>query len=131
MVCNSFFNLPLNKFNYNSPKKENVMFGMFGKSENEAEICQDINKKIIETQEAFRVSRNIYDTFGLPDGDYYVALKTFGDFVEMWDISNYTIRHSKLQLKLVRSQLNLLHKGRMVIVSNLIEKYGRPNELNS
>lgn len=107
------------------------MFGMFGKSENEAEICQDINKKITETQEAFRVSRNIYDTFGLPDGDYYVALKTFGDFVEMWDISNYTIRHSKLQLKLVRSQLNLLHKGRMVIVSNLIEKYGRPNELNS
>jgi len=107
------------------------MFGMFGKSENEAEICQDINKKIAETEEAFRISRNIYDIFGLPDGDYYVALKNFGDFVQMWEIRNSTIRQSKLQLKLVRSQLNLLHKGRMFIASNLIEKYGHPNELNN
>ena len=106
------------------------MFGIFGKSESEVEICQDINKKIEETKEAFRISRDIYDSFGLPDGDYYVALKNFGDFVQMWDGSNSSVRNSKLQLKLIRTQLGLVHKGRILIASNLINKYGHPDMLN-
>jgi hypothetical protein len=108
-------------------QKGSDMFGMFGKSENEAEICRDIGRKIVETEEAFRVSRNIYDNFKLPDGDYYVSLKSFSDFVQMWEVSNSVLRHSKLQLKLIRAQLDLLHNARMTIAYNLVKKYGHPD----
>lgn len=102
------------------------MLGIFGKPEGEAEIRSDIDKKIAETEEAFRVARVIYDRFGLPDGDYYTSFENFCGFTEIWNSQGRI--QGKLQLKLIRMQLNIIHKQRMIIVSNLIKQYGRPNE---
>ena len=107
------------------------MFGIFGKSENEADICRDISEKIAETEEAFRVARSIYDTFGLPDGDYYTAYQSFSNFVDMWVMNHFGKRNSKLQLSLIRKSLNVMHKQRMFITSNLTKQYGNPDDSNS
>lgn len=104
------------------------MFGLFGKSEDESEIRREIDKKIAETEEAYRVARSIYDTFGLPDGDYYTAYESFSNFVEMWVMNDFGRRNSKLQLKLIRKSLNAIHTQRMFIASNLTKQYGYPNK---
>jgi hypothetical protein len=115
----------------NCNKKESSMFGLFGKSENETEIRHEIDKKIAETKEAFQVSRSIYDTFGLPDGDYYTAFEGFSEFVDMWVMNGFGQRNSKLQLKLIRKSLNTLHKQRTLIASNLTKQYGYPDKSKS
>ena len=102
------------------------MFGIFGKSEDEAEIRFDIEKKIEETEEAFRVSRAIYDKFELYDGDYYTAREAFNKFTSTWNWQSQNL--GKIQLKLIRAKLSLIHKSRLFIASNLINQYGRPDE---
>jgi hypothetical protein len=103
------------------------MFGIFGPSETESEIRSEITKKIDETERAFRVARAIYDHHGLPDGDYHTAYEEFCNFRLMW---KGTYGGSKLQLKLIRSSLNKLHKLRMLTASNLAQKYGNPDISN-
>lgn len=104
------------------------MFGLFGNSESEADICRDIRKKIVETEKAFNVARTIYDRFGLPDGDYYTAYEGFSNFVEMWSLGGSGAGNSKLQLKIIRGKLNLIHGARMLIASNLKKKFDDPDE---
>lgn len=100
------------------------MFGIFGTSETESDIRSEITKKIEEIEKAFRVTRAVYDKHGLPDGDFHTAFEEFCNFRHMW---GGAYGGSKLQLKLIRSGLNKLHKQRLLIASNLTQKYGYPD----